>query len=195
MEKPLRCAIYLRVSTKLQRLTEQFRQLCRLAESRGYRVVRIYRERKSAFKDRPAHRRLMNDSAMRRHDVVLCWTIDRFARSLSELLHCVEKLDGRGVKFVSLREPAIDTTTAAGKLILSVMGAVAEFERSRLRERVMAGLEGAKRRGVKSGRPRIEFSTEDVNRWRSEGVPAAEMARRLNVSDSTIRRFLKTQQG
>ena len=148
-----RAAVYLRVSTRQQHLVEQLRQLRRLCESREFEIVRVYRERRSAFKERPAHRQLMADAAMRRFDVVVVWSMDRFARSLVELPACVDLLDERKVRFVSLREPAVDTTSAAGKLILSVLGAAAEFERNRLRERTRMGLDAARRRGATLGRP------------------------------------------
>lgn len=191
--KAKRAALYLRVSTRQQHLGEQFRQLCRLAELREYKIVRVYRERRSAFKDRPAHRRLMTDAAMRRFDIVVVWSMDRFARSLVELLACVDQLDARGVRFLSLREPAVDTTSAAGKLILSVLGAAAEFERNRLRERTRMGLEAARRRGAQLGRPTCStWDDEKARQWKTEGVSAAEIARRLSVSERTARRYLKT---
>ena len=186
-----RAAIYIRVSTRQQHLVEQFRQLRQLAELRAYRIVRVYRERKSAFKDCPAHRALMADAAMRRFDIVLVWSLDRFGRSLVELLSCIDRLDERGVKFVSLRESSIDTTNAAGKLILSVLAAAAEFERNRLRERTRAGLEAARRRGARVGRPRsARWDEEQARRWSAEGVSAAEIARRFGVSERTARRNL-----
>jgi putative DNA-invertase from lambdoid prophage Rac len=187
----MRAALYVRVSTRHQKLREQFAQLRRLAEAREYSVARIYRERRSAFKDRPAHRSLMADAAMRRFDVVLVWSIDRFGRSLVELLSCVEKLDERGIKFVSLRDPGIDTTSAAGKLILSVLAAAAEFERNRLRERTKVGLDAARRRGAKVGRPvAAGWNQALAIQWRGEGMSGAEIARRLGVSDRTVRRRL-----
>lgn len=190
-KNPERAAVYIRVSTRQQHLVEQFRQLRSLAEARGYRIVRVYRERASAFKERPAHRALMADAAMRRFDVVVVWSIDRFARSLVELLACVDRLDGRGVRFCSLREPAIDTTSAAGRLVLSVLGAAAEFERNRLRERTRVGLEAARRRGSQVGRPRAAgWDDERAAAWRAEGVSAAEIGRRLGVSERTARRNL-----
>ena len=187
----MRAALYVRVSTRQQKLREQFAQLRRLAEAREYKVARVYRERRSAFKDRPAHRSLMADAAMRRFDVVLVWSIDRFGRSLVELLSCVEKLEERGIKFVSLRDAAVDTTSAAGKLILSVLAAAAEFERNRLKERTKMGLEAARRRGARMGRPpAVGWNQELAVQWRAEGVSAAETARRLGVSERTVRRRL-----
>ena len=186
-----RAAIYLRVSTRQQHLVEQLRQLRRLAELREFAIVRVYRERRSAFKERPAHRQLMADASMRRFDVVMVWSMDRFARSLVELLACVDRLDERKVRFVSLREPAVDTTSAAGKLVLSVLGAAAEFERNRLRERTRMGLDAARRRGARLGRPRSSSWDDDRARaWKQAGLSAAEIARRLGVSERTSRRRL-----
>jgi DNA invertase Pin-like site-specific DNA recombinase len=195
-----RCALYCRCSTADQRLGQQFHRLRELAQARGLRIVRVYRERRSAFVDRPAHRQLMHDAAMNRFDVVLCWSIDRFARKLLELLGCVEKLDERGVQFVSYSEPAIDTTNAAGKLILSVMGACAEFERARCRERTREALAQRKRLGRRLGRPRLPVDVEDVRRRVQAGESVASIARttlvkRRNgpprpVSERTLRRLL-----
>lgn len=189
---PVRCAIYCRVSTRQQHLLAQFRQLRQLAELRGYKVVRVYRERVSAFKNRPAHAAAMADAAMNRFDVLLVWSIDRWGRSLVELLSSVETLAERGVAFTSLREPAIDTSSAAGKLILSVLAAAAEFERNRLRERTVLGVEAARRRGEQIGRPRSNWDDEKALTWYASGVPAAEIARRFGVSERTARRHLPT---
>jgi DNA invertase Pin-like site-specific DNA recombinase len=186
-----RAALYLRVSTRQQHLVEQLRQLRRLSEARGFEIVRVYRERRSAFKERPAHRQLMADAAMRRFDVVVVWSMDRFARSLVELLACVDRLDERKVRFVSLREPAVDTTSAAGKLILSVLGAAAEFERNRLRERTRMGLDAARRRGSVLGRPlSSKWNESRAQIWHAAGTSSAEIARRLGVSERTARRRL-----
>jgi DNA invertase Pin-like site-specific DNA recombinase len=193
--KQLRAGIYVRVSTKGQRLSEQFRQLRQLAAMRGYRVVKVYREKASAFKQRPAHAAAMADAAMNRIDVLVVWSIDRWGRSLVELLSSVEKLTERGVAFVSAKESAIDTSSAAGKLILSVLAAAAEFERNRLIERTRAGLEGARRRGARVGRPPSQSWDEGrATEWFSKGVSAAEIARRLGVSERTARRNLQRQQ-
>ncbi len=170
LDRHLRAGVYVRVSTRQQHLAEQFRQLRTFAESRGYKIVAVYKERRSAFKARPAHKALMAAAAMRRLDVVLIWSIDRFARNLLELLSNVEDLDRRGVKFISLREPAIDTSSAAGKLILSVMGAVAAFERARLVERTLVGLDAARRNGKTLGRrPSKKWDEARAGRgWRKE---------------------------
>lgn len=185
-----RCGLYVRVSTKQQRLHEQFRQLRLLAEARGYQVVKVYREKASAFRQRPAHAAAMADAAMNRIDVLLVWSIDRWGRSLVELLSSVERLADRGVAFVSAKESAIDTSSAAGKLILSVLAAAAEFERNRLIERTKVGLESARRRGERIGRPKANWDEEQARCWVASGVSAAEVARRFGISERTARRNL-----
>ena len=195
-ERQLRAALYVRVSRADQNMRQQFAQLRQLAEARGWKVARVFRERRSAFKDRPAHRALMAAASMNRFDVVACWSIDRWARSLVELISTIERLEARGkgergVKFVSAREPAIDTGSAAGRLILSVLGAAAEFERRRLSERTVMGIEAARRRGSKLGRPPAKgWDSDKAMAWSDEGVSAAEIARRLGVSERTVRRHL-----
>jgi len=185
-----------RVSTKDQHLAQQFRQLRALAESRGYRIVKVYKEKRSAFKTRPAHKAIMADAAMRRVDVVLVWSIDRFARHLIELLSNVEDLDRRGVRFVSLRESAIDTTEASGKYMLAVLGAGAQFERARLIERTHVGLEAARRAGKILGRrPSARWHDAQGRAWHAAGVSAAEIGRRLGLSARTVLRKLRGEKG
>ena len=184
-----RCAIYVRVSTRQQKLREQFAQLRKLAEARDYTVTHVYKERRSTLKERPADKMLMGDAAMRRFDFVLVWSIDRFGRSLVD--SCAERLDVRGVKFVSLPEPAIDTTSAGGRLVLSVLAAAAEIERNRLRERTKMGVEAARRRGALLGRPPAKgWDEEKARAWAADGISAAEIGRRLDMNERTVRRHL-----
>jgi DNA invertase Pin-like site-specific DNA recombinase len=126
-------------------------------------------------------------------DTIVVWKLDRLARSLSQLIQTVEGLERRGVGMRSLTE-TIDSTTAGGKLIFHIFGALAEFERGVIRERTREGLLAARRRGRFGGRPR-SLSDADIGIARTlladPTVPVAEIARRLNVSPATFYRHLR----
>jgi len=129
----------------------------------------------------------------RSDDTIVVWKLDRLARSLSQLIQTVEALERRGVGIRSLTE-TIDSTTAGGKLIFHIFGALAEFERSVIRERTREGLMAARRRGRVGGRPRA-LSEADITVARTlladPSIPVAEIARRLNVSPATFYRHLR----
>src|ERR1700674_5833966 len=153
-----RVAIYARVSTTNhgQDVTVQTRELQQFAEARGWRLVDSYLDLGiSGSKDkRPELDRLMADAHRRKFDVVIVWKFDRFARSVSHLLRALETFNALGIAFVSLSE-SMDTTTPTGKMIFTVLGAVAELERSLIAERVRAGLRNARAKGKKLRRPRV----------------------------------------
>lgn len=201
-------ALYVRVSTagkeKGQSLLPQMQALRSYAAGRGWRIVAVYRDRASGVKDRPGLRRCLHDAAMNRFSTVLVWALDRFGRDSLEVLARVKGLAARGVGFASYREAAIDTTTAAGELVLGVFAAVATFERARLVERTKEGLAAKRRQGVKLGRPRLEKQM-DVGALRARvaaGEPLAAVARSVMVvpkrgaaarplSARTLRRILR----
>ncbi len=149
-----RAAIYARVSTLDQEPENQLQELRRYVEARGW-TTREYVDRGlSGAKDRrPALDELVADAKRRRFDVLVCWRLDRLGRNFRHLSLLLDELQAVGVAFVSLSE-GIDATTPAGRLQLHVLGAIAEFERARIAERVKAGLERARAQGKKLGRPR-----------------------------------------
>jgi DNA invertase Pin-like site-specific DNA recombinase len=121
-----------------------------------------------ASDSRPELNRLMADASRRRFDVVAVWKFDRFARSVSHLLRALETFRALGIEFVSLSE-SIDTSTPTGKMVFTVLGSVAELERSLIGERVRAGLRNAKARGMRLGRPPLKYlSVTDTQRLRRE---------------------------
>lgn len=134
----------------------QTRDLEQFAQARGWRLVDSYLDLGiSGSKDkRPQLDRLMADAHKRRFDIVIVWRFDRFARSVSHLLGALETFNALGIAFVSLSEN-VDTTTPTGKMIFTVLGAVAELERSLIVERVRAGLRNARAKGKRLGRPRV----------------------------------------
>src|SRR5712692_10083118 len=154
----MRAAIYARVSTTNhgQDVSMQMRELRQFADARGWQVVGEYVDVGiSGSKDsRPELNRLMSDAHKRRFDLVCVWRFDRFARSVSHLLRVLETFKALGIEFVSFSEQ-MDTSTPTGKMIFTVLGAVAELERSLIVERVKAGLRNAKAKGKRLGRPRV----------------------------------------
>ena len=129
---------------------------------------------------------------LRSGDTLVVWRLDRLGRSLPHLLQTVDDLDGKGVGFKSLTE-AIDTTTSGGKLIFSIFGAIAEFERNLIRERTAVGLAAARARGRVGGRPRkmTQNRIRQAKRMRDNGTPLSEIAEILGVGRTTLYRYLK----
>ena len=133
----------------------------------------------------------MADAKRRKLDVVVVWKLDRFGRSLTHLVNAIQTLTDAGVGFNSIGE-GIDTGSATGRLMLGVLGSFAEFERERIRERVVAGLTRAKAQGVRLGRPTRRIPMDRVAAVR--GLPVREAAQRLGVSRSTAQRWLQVSQ-
>ena len=142
-----RVGIYARVSTNRQCPESQLLPLREYATARGFEIVSEYVDVISGSKDsRPELARLMADAAKRRLDAVAVWKFDRFARSTRHLVTALEQFNALGVDFISLSE-SIDTSTPMGKMVFTVLAAVAELELSLIRERVVMGLERAKAQG------------------------------------------------
>src|SRR5467141_899831 len=178
----IRAAIYARVSTTHhgQDVSLQTRELRQFADARGWTVAGEYIDAGvSGAKDsRPELNRLMADAHKRRFDVVCVWRFDRFARSVSHLLRALETFNALGVAFVSLSEQ-MDTTTPTGKMVFTVLAAVAELERSLIAERVKAGLRNARAKGKTLGRPRVSVDAALISRLRVQGRSIREIADEL----------------
>jgi DNA invertase Pin-like site-specific DNA recombinase len=171
----MRAAIYARVSTFDQEPENQLQELRRYLQARGWSGQEYVDRGVSGSKDRrPALDQLVTDARRRRFDVVVCWRLDRLGRNLKHLITLLDELQALGVAFVSLAE-GIDATTSAGKLQMHILGAIAEFERERIRERVMAGLGRARAQGRRLGRPRARVPIERVQGV--AGLPIAAAAR------------------
>jgi DNA invertase Pin-like site-specific DNA recombinase len=183
-------ALYARTSTGHQNHDLQLDELRQVAASRGMHVVEYVDQGsgKSGAK-LPERERLMDDARCGRISLVMVWRFDRFARSTSDLLNALGSFDAWGVDFVSLRE-GVDTTTPTGRLVFTIIGAIAEFERSLIRERVMAGIETARRKGVQLGRPRTSVSVDRAIAMLQEGMSVRTVARKMGVSPRTLRRRL-----
>lgn len=191
METPIRCALYIRVSTRDQRYLQQFRELRAAVEARGWKVAAVYRERRSAApgKDRPEWSRLRSDAAMRRFGAVAAASLDRCGRSALDILSAVEDFRARGVRLYLQRE-GISTDDAAGQLLITVLAGVAQLERDLISERTRRGMRAARLRGSKVGRPRHSIDPMDLESVAAGFTNATELARREGVSVMTIRRRL-----
>ncbi len=175
-----------------QRPELQEQLLRNMAESRHWHVMQVYTDRMSGSEsNRPSLQRLMADARKHRFDVVVVWRFDRWSRSVLDFLNLTEQLQAFGIDFVS-HEQSLDTTTAMGKFTLTIFGALAELERSVIRERVASGLAYARKFGTKSGRPigrpKVVFDRAEVVSLRESGLSWRTIASKLHVGVGTARR-------
>ena len=189
----MRTALYARVSTANngQDPTVQTRELEEYCQRRGWKVAGQYIDVgiSGAKEKRPELDRLMADAHRRRFDVVTVHRFDRFARSVSHLLRALETFKALGIEFVSLSEQ-MDTSTPTGKMLFTVLGAVAELERSLIAERVKAGLRNARAKGKKLGRTRLVADRSQIARLRTQGRSLREIAAKLGCSLGFVHKTL-----
>ena len=182
----MRCAIYARVSTLEQTCDNQLIELRRYVEARGWTGTEFVDSGVSGTKDRrPALDALMKDARRRRFDVLVVWRLDRLGRNLKHLVTLLEDVQAVGIAFVSLGE-GIDCTTAAGRLQLHVLAALADFERARIAERVRAGLARVRASGKRLGRPATDVATTDLQQ--TAHLSVRDAAGVLGVSRSIVHR-------
>ena len=187
----LRAALYLRVSTSNQTTENQRIDLERVAALRGWNIVETFRDEgisgSKGRNDRPAFDQMLKDAVRGKFDLIAVWSIDPLGRSLQHLIETVNELQAVGVDLY-MHQQAIDTTTPAGKLTFSIFGAFAEFERSLIRERVKAGLERAKKNGIKLGRPTNLNDTvrSAIVALRAKDVSIRQIASQLKIGTGTI---------
>ena len=178
----MRSAIYARVSTTDQHVENQLAELRQYVERRAWTVVEYVDKGVSGAKDRrPALDDLLKAARRRRFDVLVCWRLDRLGRNLRHLILLLDELQALGIEFVTLGE-GIDTSTPAGRLQLHILSAIAEFERSRIQERVRAGLARAVAQGKRLGRPRV--------RRAGTSLKVRDAAKLWGVSKSTAARWM-----
>lgn len=183
-------ALYARVSTLDQNCDLQLEDLRRYARQR-FECLREYVDRgiSGTQRHRPQLDVLVKDARKRRFDVVLVWKFDRFARSLKHLIDSLEEFRALGIDFISYTE-GVGTTTPTGQLLFHMVGAVAQFERDLIVERVRAGMAHARAMGKRIGRPRAEVDLEQVVLFRNQGKSLRAIARLLAVPVSRVRRAL-----
>jgi DNA invertase Pin-like site-specific DNA recombinase len=197
-----RACLYLRVSTASktkydngtfnQNPAVQEQPLRELITQRGWLLTRVYSDRASGTKERrPGLDALMADARRGIFDVVLVFRFDRFARSVKQLVLALEEFRSLGIDFISYQE-SLDTSTPIGRLMFTIIAGMAELERSVIRERIMAGMEYARVRGTKSGkpvgRPQVIFRRDKARELRDQGLSWRQIARQLGVSSTTVRR-------
>jgi len=184
-------AIYARVSTSNngQSPEMQLRELREFCERRGWSVSEEYVDVgiSGSKEDRAELNRLMADAHRRRFDAVVVWKFDRFARSVSHLLRALETFKALGIDFVSLSEQ-VDTSTPTGKMVFTVLGAVAELERSLIAERVRAGIRNARAKGKTLGRPRVAVDGARIAVLRSQGHSWGTIRRETGIARATAQR-------
>jgi DNA invertase Pin-like site-specific DNA recombinase len=187
----MKAAIYARVSTLDQNADNQLLELRHYVQARGWTGTEFVDHGVSGTKEsRPALDALMRDAKRRRFDVLVCWRLDRLGRNLRHLILLLDELHVLGIGFVTLGE-GIDTTSPAGRLVLHVLGAISEFERERVRERVRAGLKRARRQGKALGRPKGAVPLDRLATVSSLSLTKAAAV--LGVSRSTIKRWRRGQ--
>jgi DNA invertase Pin-like site-specific DNA recombinase len=187
-----RVALYARVSTLNNQDPEmQLSELREYAARRGWQIVEEFTEQgvSGCKESRPALNRLMSDACRRRFDAILVWKIDRFGRSLKHLVNALAELAALGVAFISLRDN-LDLSTPSGRLMFQIIGAMAEFERALIQERVRAGLRNARNKGKKLGRPRVTVDASKIAFLRTQGRSWAEIVAEMGVGKGTAQRAL-----
>jgi DNA invertase Pin-like site-specific DNA recombinase len=183
-----RAVLYARVSTSNHGQTPepQLRELREYSQRRGWPIVQEYVDVgiSGSKERRPQLDRLIADAHKRKFEVVVVWRFDRFARSVSHLLRALENFRALGVEFVSVSEQ-VDTSTPTGKMVFTVLGAVAELERSLIVERVKAGLRNARANGKRLGRPNRLVDASQVAQLRAQGLTWRAVGKRLGVAPRT----------
>ncbi len=193
--EPLRVGIYARISTHDQQtLPLQVKAMRQYARRRSWKVVKAVEDVGSGASERPQREELINAARRRQIDAILVWRLDRWGRSLLDLIGSLQELSTLGVGFVSLCE-ALDLTTPSGRALAGMLAVFAEFEREILRERVKAGIAQARARGQLHGRPpTVKARSAEIKRLFARGLSKREIAKRLNVGRTSVRRVL-TQKG
>lgn len=188
----MKAGIYARVSTHDQQtLNMQIDAMKKYAAARDWQIETEIAEIGSGAKDtRPQREELINQAKRRQIDVIIVWKLDRWGRSVNDLFHTLNELNGLGVGFISLTE-ALDLTTATGRAMAGLLAIFAEFEREILRERVKAGIAHARSKGKPHGRPAInkKYLDEVIALFKS-GLSQSEIARRLGIGRTSVRRLL-----
>jgi DNA invertase Pin-like site-specific DNA recombinase len=189
--KTIRVGLYARVSTQDQQtLPMQNKAMREYAARRDWTIAMQIKEVGSGASQRELREKLMEAARRREIDIVLVWRLDRWGRSVTDLLATLQELEHLGVGFVSLTE-ALDLTTPAGRAMAALLSVFAEFEREILGERVRAGLAHARQNGKQLGRPATAaLHTKEVRKLRRSGLSKSEIARRLHIGRTSVRRIL-----
>jgi DNA invertase Pin-like site-specific DNA recombinase len=164
-------------------------------QNRGWREILEVQEVSSGAVARPERERLMKAARRRELDAILVWRLDRWGRSLADLITTLQELNALGVGFVSLTE-ALDMTTPTGRAMAALLAVFAEFERDILRERVKAGIAQARKQGKPHGRPRTAaYPQEHIRELYAQGMSQSRIARELGIGRTSVRRLLRDPSG
>jgi DNA invertase Pin-like site-specific DNA recombinase len=187
----MRAGVYARVSTHDQQtLGLQVEAMRSYLRNRGWHLVKQAKDVGSGVEDRPGREALLRAARRRELDVVVVWRLDRWGRSVEDLLVTLRELTELGVGFVSLTE-AMDLTTPTGRAMAGLLAIFAEFEREILRERVCAGIAQARKEGRPHGRPRTaSLKAAEVWKLKAKQLSHSEIARRLGIGRTSVRRIL-----
>ena len=197
-QRPVRAALYARVSTDRQSTENQLRELRQTAQRLGWEVVGEFVDAgisgAKGRRDRPQLDALLKGVSRKDFDVVASWSVDRLGRSLIDLVSMLQELHSTGVDLY-LHQQGINTTTPAGKALFGMMGVFAEFERGMIQERVRAGMARAKAEGTKSGnaigRPAVSSSVEEhIRLLRADGLGMVKIAKQAGCGVSVVQRVL-----
>jgi DNA invertase Pin-like site-specific DNA recombinase len=186
-------ALYLRVSTDGQTVENQRLELEAAAARHGWHIVQVFQDRgisgAKGRDKRPGFDKLLQGVTRRDFDLIAAWSVDRLGRSLQDLVSFLGEVQAKGVDLY-LHQQGLDTSTPAGKAMFQMMGVFAEFERSMIRERIMAGLKRAKANGKPLGRPKVDADTEAAIRAALKGGMGMHAARKKHgVGMSTVQRI------
>jgi len=187
-----KAAIYARVSTTGQTVSNQLNELRKVAERHGWEIVHEYKDRgvsgAKGRDKRPQFDRMLKAANRREFDIIMSWSVDRLGRSLQHLVEFLGDIQHKGVDLY-LDQQNIDTSTPSGKAMFQMVGVFAEFERSMIQERVKAGLARARKEGKRLGRPPVSAEIEGkIRDARKEGQGMLKIARTLGVGVSTVQR-------
>ncbi len=207
----MNAAIYARVSTTDQNAELQIREVNDYATKQGWEVVATYQDTTSGAKaNRPALNRVMDDARARKLDCLLVWKLDRFGRSLADCLNNIRTLENHGVRFIAVTQGLdTDQRNPASRFLLHVLGATAEFERSLIRERTLAGQQRYRHdyaagkvgkmvysrsgKNLPPHRPRKVFNRDQVAELRRQGLSMRQIAKRLRLGLGTVTRTLQAR--
>jgi DNA invertase Pin-like site-specific DNA recombinase len=186
-------AVYARVSTDKQKVDMQLRELGDFVKRSGWKIYKKFIDQgyTGANTKRPAFIEMMIEAKKRKFDILLVWKLDRLSRSLKDLINTLDELGSLGIDFISY-ENNLDTSTPTGKLVFQIVGAVAEFEKDIIKERVIAGLANARLKGKTLGRPSIPDSViEKARILRDKGLSFRKIGKELGVDEGTVRKRFK----
>ncbi len=182
-------AVYVRVSTSDQNTEIQKNEITTYLKVRGLNQFEIFEDKKTGTNtDRPKFKEMIRSTRDGKFEIVIVWKLDRFARSLKDLINHLNEFSELGVQFISLKDQ-IDMTTSAGKLMLHIIGAFGQFEADLIKERVRSGIANARSKGTKFGRPRTTDASK-VIALRNQGLSMGAIAKQLGISKTSVHKTL-----